>query len=195
MADKDFADFLARVRAGDEQAAADLVHRYESIIRREIRFRMTDPSVYRLVGDDDICQSVLASFFVRASLGQYDLNDPNQLKHLLLRMARNKLANTARRQYTQKRGGGQNVTEGIDELDLAATEASASRVAAGRELLEQVKLRLSGEERQLAELRSHGHDWAEIARQLGGSPDGRRMQLTRALNRVSAELGLEDEDG
>ena len=39
------------------------------------------------------------------------------------------------------------------------------------------------------------HDWAEIARQLGGTPDGRRMQLTRALDRVSGELGLEDGDG
>jgi hypothetical protein len=30
MADNTFADFLSRVRAGDEQAAAELVRRYES---------------------------------------------------------------------------------------------------------------------------------------------------------------------
>ena len=37
MADEDFASFLARVRAGDEQAAADLVKRFDSVIRREVR--------------------------------------------------------------------------------------------------------------------------------------------------------------
>ena len=31
----------------------------------------------------DICQSVMASFFVRAALGQYQLNTPEQLLNLL----------------------------------------------------------------------------------------------------------------
>src|SRR5947209_7537387 len=185
MPDEDFSAFLARVRGGDEHAAADLVRRYESIIRREVRLRLTDPSVLRRLDDEDVCQSVLASFFVRTSLGQYDLHDPAQLRQLLLSMARNKLAHAARRQHTQRRGGGQNAPAAVEELSLAGKAASPSRVAAGRELLGQVRQRLSDVERTLAELRGEGHDWAEIARQLGGTPDGRRMQLTRALDRVS----------
>src|SRR5579862_9016800 len=106
MPDEDFTAFLTRVRSGDDQAAADLVRQYEAVIRREVRLRLTNPSVYRLLDDEDVCQSVLASFFVRASLGQYDLHDPAQLRQLLLSMARNKLAHAARRQFTQKRGGG-----------------------------------------------------------------------------------------
>jgi RNA polymerase sigma-70 factor (ECF subfamily) len=194
MPDEDFATFLARVRSGDAQAADDLVRRYGSIIRREVRFRLSDPSVYRLVDDEDICQSVLASFFARASLGQYDLHAPAQLRQLLLSMARNKLAYAARRQHTQKRGG-QNAPEAVEDLALAGGYPSPSRVAAGRELLEQVRRCLGDEERRLAELRGQGHDWPEIARQLGGTADGRRMQLTRALDRVSREIGLEDGDG
>jgi RNA polymerase sigma-70 factor (ECF subfamily) len=195
MSDEDFAGFLARVRAGDELAAAELARRFESVIRREVRFRLTDPSVYRLVDDEDICQSVLASFFIRASLGQYDLHDPAQLRQLLLGMARNKLAHAARREHTQKRGGGQKRPEPMEDLALAGPEPTPSRVAAGRELLDQVRQRLNDQERRVADLRAQGHDWPEIARQLGGTPDGRRMQLTRALDRVSRELGLEaDED-
>jgi RNA polymerase sigma factor (sigma-70 family) len=193
MADEDFADFLARVRAGDEQAAADLVRRFDSVIRREVRLRLTDPSVYRLVDDEDICQSVLASFFMRASLGEYDLNDPAQLRQLLLSMARHKLSRASRRQHTQKRGAGRNTSEAVEDLSLAGGAATPSRVVAGRELLEQIRAGLTDEERRVAELRSQGHDWAEIARQLGGTPDGRRMQLTRALDRLSVELGLEDD--
>ncbi len=192
MADEDFAAFLARVRAGDSGAAADLVRRYESLIRREVRLRLTDPSVYRLHDDEDVCQSVLASFFVRASLGQYDLNDPNQLRQLLLSMARNKVAHAARRQFTQKRGGGQNTAEAVDDMPVVGPTATPSRIVAGRELLEQVRQLLNEEERSVAEMRGQGHDWAEIARQLGGTPDGRRMQLSRALDRVGTELGLED---
>jgi len=35
-----FADFIDRVRAGDEQAAAELVRRYEPLIRREVRLHL-----------------------------------------------------------------------------------------------------------------------------------------------------------
>jgi hypothetical protein len=33
--------------------------------------------------------------------------------------------------------------------------------------------------------------WAEVAAEMGGSPDARRVQLDRAVRRVSYELGLE----
>jgi RNA polymerase sigma-70 factor (ECF subfamily) len=194
MPDEDFSAFLARVRAGDERAAADLVRRYEATIRREVRLRLTDPAVYRLQDDEDICQSVLASFFVRASLGQYDLQDPAQLRQLLVTMARHKLAQAARRQHAQKRGGGQTAPGPVEDFAVPGGGPSASRVMAGRELLDQVRRRLGDEERRVAELRGQGHEWAEIARQLGGTPDGRRVQLKRALDRVSRELGLEGGD-
>jgi RNA polymerase sigma-70 factor (ECF subfamily) len=38
----------------------------------------------------DICQSVLASFFVRAAVGQFELDRPEPLVGLLIGMARNK---------------------------------------------------------------------------------------------------------
>jgi RNA polymerase sigma-70 factor (ECF subfamily) len=193
MSEEDFESFLARVRVGDEQAATDLVERYGSAIRREIRFRLTDPSLYRVLDEEDICQSVLASFFVRASLGQYDLHDPAQLRGLLLSMARNKLAYAARRQSTQKRGG-RAVPAAVEGLSLPGGDATPSRIVAGRELLDRVRGRLSDEEQHVANLRGQGHDWAEIAKQLGGTADGRRMQLTRALDRVGRELGMDDSE-
>src|SRR6478736_1392899 len=87
-----FADFLRRIRAGDQGAAAELVRQYEPAIRLEVRRRLNDPSLYPLFGSMDICQSVLASFFVRVAVGQYDLDHPGELLGLLVAMARNKLA-------------------------------------------------------------------------------------------------------
>ena len=71
-----FADFIRRIRAGDAEAAAELVRRYESVIRVEVRHRLSDPRLRRLFDSLDISQSVLASFFVRAASGQYGATGP-----------------------------------------------------------------------------------------------------------------------
>ena len=50
----------------------------------------------------------------------------------------------------------------------------------------------SPEERRLLELRNQGYDWAGIASELNGSAEALRRRLSRALDRVSQELGLDD---
>src|SRR5262245_9595443 len=93
--DLPFAEFLRRVRAGDERAAVELVRRYEPALRLEIRVRLRDPKLRRLLEPEDLCQSVLKSFFVRAASGQYDLEGPAELLALLRAMARNKVSKQA----------------------------------------------------------------------------------------------------
>jgi DNA-directed RNA polymerase specialized sigma24 family protein len=65
-------------------------------------------------------------------------------------------------------------------------------VVAHRELLQAFRSRLSAEERQLADWRDSGRSWAEIAAEVGDKPDTLRSRLTRALDRVSRELQLEE---
>jgi RNA polymerase sigma factor (sigma-70 family) len=138
----------------------------------------------------DICQSVLAIFFVRVAAGQYDLKKPEELVKLLVTMSRNKLAEKMRRQHRQRRDTRRTVG-GVEELALAGRDPTPSSVVAGKELLEEARQRLSQEERQLIDLRHEGFSWEEIATALGGSPGARRMQLSRALDRVARELGLD----
>src|SRR5262249_1458036 len=101
-----FADFINRIRAGDDRAAEELVRKYERAIRLEIRSRLSDSRLSSLFDSMDICQSVLASFFTRAAIGQYDLQSPEQLRGLLVAMARRKLAFQARRHTAQRRDQG-----------------------------------------------------------------------------------------
>jgi RNA polymerase sigma-70 factor (ECF subfamily) len=191
--DASFRDLVLRVRAGDPDAAAELVRRYEPTLRRTIRVRLRDPRLGRLLDSMDICQSVLASFFVRAALGQFDLDRPDDLLRLLARMARNKLANQVehhrarRRDYRRVEGG-----EDPDK-EVGSAAPTPSFQAAGRELLEEARRRLSAAELRLLELRQQGWEWAEIAEEQGGTPTALRMQLSRAVRRVSAELGLDEE--
>jgi DNA-directed RNA polymerase specialized sigma24 family protein len=156
-----------------------------------VRTRLTDPALASRLDSMDVCQSVLASFFVRAAAGQYDLDDPSQLIALLVRMAQNKLAGQARFHRRQQRDVRQ--AAGLDAAAGQAAGPSPDRVAAGRDLLEALRGRLTPEERAVADRRGAGEGWAEIAAALGGTADGRRMQLKRALDRVAPELGLEDD--
>jgi len=74
----------------------------------------------------------------------------------------------------------------------AAGGPGPGEIVAGRELFASFLRCLSVEERQLAEWRSDGVPWAEIAAHLGSRPDSRRLQLLRAADRVTRELGLEE---
>jgi RNA polymerase sigma-70 factor (ECF subfamily) len=193
-APNEFRDLMARVRAGDERAADELVRRYEPLIRREVRLRLEDRRLARVFDSMDVCQSVLASFFVRAAAGQYDLDEPGQLVRLLVTMARNKLASAARQQYRQRRDP-RRLAGGAEGLEQVAEAGPTPSVAlAGKELLANFLGRLGEEERRIVELRGQGLAWDEVARQLGGTAQARRMQLARAAERVARDLGLE-EDG
>jgi RNA polymerase sigma-70 factor (ECF subfamily) len=195
MTDQDpFPELIRRIRAGDEQAARELVLQYEPLIRRQVRLHLEDRRLCRLFDSMDVCQSVLLSFFLRSAAGEYDLESPEQLQRLLVTMARNKLASAARHQHRQCRDQ-RRAADGAEPLQgVAGGEASPSQQVAGRELLERFRQGLDAEERQLADLRAEGLAWAEVAARLGGTAQARRMQLTRAVERVARELGLE-EDG
>jgi RNA polymerase sigma-70 factor (ECF subfamily) len=186
-----FADFMRRVRAGDEQAAAELVRRYEPLIRREVRLHLEDRRLVRLFDSLDVCQSVLGSFFLRAAAGQYELDRPDQLVKLLVTMARNKLASAARGQHRQRRDQRRMTADGQEELDrMADPHPAPDEAVAGQELLRRFRDSLSGEERQLVDLRGEGLGWADVAARLGGTAQARRMQLARAVDRIARELGL-----
>ena len=94
--DAGFADFVRRIRAGDDQAAEELVNRFESLIRREVRLRISGSQFDRAFDSRDVSQSVLANFFARAAIGQFELEHPDQLARLLVTMARNKLVSRVR---------------------------------------------------------------------------------------------------
>jgi RNA polymerase sigma factor (sigma-70 family) len=191
-----FADFIRRIRAGDDQAARELVQLYEPVIRREVRLRLRDLRLASRFDWTDICQSVMASFFVRAAAGQYDLEQPDHLLRLLVVMTRHKLTQQVRRHRADRRDYRRLEARDPAYLDGRSAVPSPSRLVAGRELLEEFRRRLSEEERRLADLRAQGCEWAEIAARLGGTAEACRKQLARAIDRVQQQLeGSESGDG
>ena len=188
-----FADFIRRIRAGDDLAAEELVRKFEPFLRRELRLNMIDRRIGRVVDSVDICQSIWSSFFLRAAAGQYDLDTPDHLVKLLMSMAKNKLASQARKQHRQKRDVSRTEPDGgrIDNVSDHHQD-TPSAIVSGKELLTVMEAMLSQEERQLAELRRKGLSWAEVAGRIGGSAQARRKQMDRAADRVSQQLGLDE---
>ncbi len=172
MAENDvFADLIRRVRAGEGIAATELVKRYEPAIRRIVRVHLRDPRLRRVLDSTDVCQSVLATFFVRANLGQYDLETPEQLLRLLATIARNKVTNEAHKHQAGRRDYRREQAIGASEALVADPYPDPSQQAATRELLEKVRERLSDDERLLAEMRAGGDSWVEIAGALGAGAE------------------------
>ena len=192
-----FEELIARVRSGDEQAAAELVRRYEPAIRRAARVRLVDTRLNSLLDSMDICQSVMASFFVRTALGQFELETPDQLLKLLATMTRNKLAGqvkghrAARRDF-RRIAAAQDDCDDAGAARIAGHEPTPSRDLAARELLEEALRRLSPDEKRILDYREQGGQWVQIATELGSSPEAIRKRLVRAVDRVAHELGLDE---
>jgi RNA polymerase sigma factor (sigma-70 family) len=185
-----FCDLIRRARAGNSDAAGELVRLYEPEIRRYIRVRLTDPQLRRAVDSADIFQSVLANFFVRLVGGQFDLHEPAQLVKLLAVMAKHRIIDHARKPANRC----------AQQADSAFWAAVAGREpepgpAPDRvDLLAEFRRRLTAEEFALVEQRAAGRTWSEIAAATGASADSVRKRLDRALERVCQELGIANGD-
>jgi RNA polymerase sigma factor (sigma-70 family) len=180
-----FDEFLQAVRDGNARAAEELLRRYEPAIRRIVRLRLNDSPLRRLLDSTDICQSILAEFLARAGAGAFDVQSSRQLRGLLVTMALNKLRSKAR--HERRHLGG--LPDGWDCPDPHPTPGQS---AARKDLVDVIRQRLPERERLLFDRRTAGDEWEEIAHDLGGSPDGLRMRLARAVRDVRDDLQREE---
>ena len=147
MADEpDFADFLRRIRDGDDRAAEELVRRFEPMIRREVRMRLGDKRLQRAFDSVDVSQSVLADFLSQAASGRYELESPEQLVRLLVTMTRNRLVSRA----VARRRMVRDVRRLADEPGILAgvldSRPSPSEIVSREEQWDLLKKSLSDEE-------------------------------------------------
>jgi RNA polymerase sigma-70 factor (ECF subfamily) len=181
---------LDRIRAGDQQAATELVRRYEPSLRRAVRLRLRDRQLRRFLDSSDICQAVLLRFFVHVATGQHELETSEQVLKLLAILARNQVVNEALHQQAAKRDCRRLIGAGAEAWHAIAPGSSPSQHVAGEELLERARHLLDPDEWHLLQLRKEGWEWSDIARELGGSAERLRKQLARAVARVTKALGL-----
>jgi RNA polymerase sigma-70 factor (ECF subfamily) len=181
---------LGRIRGGDQEAARDFVQRYEPALRRAVRLRLRDRHLRRFVDSTDVCQVVLLRFFDRVARKEHALDTPEQVLKVLATLARNQVVNEYLHQHAAKRDYRRMVGGDVEEREAPAPGSSPSQHVAAEELLEKARELLAPSEWRLIELRKEGREWADIARLVGGSAEGLRKQVARAVARVSQALGL-----
>ena len=185
----EFEQLIGRLRNGDQAAASELVGKYESEVRRFVRFRLTTPAIRRFVDSLDISQSVLGRFFVELREGKLDVSTPGQLRNLLLTMARNKLYDQARKELAEKRDATR--VEEYGEGKFVDHEDSVSENVADTEFVNVIRTHLSDDERYLIDQRmTLNRSWEDIASELNSTPDAVRKRMTRAIDRVAGQLGV-----
>ena len=190
----DFDEHMKRLRLGDTSAIGAFVDLYEPFIRRTLRFRIHDASLQSAADSVDLCQSVLGGFLLRFAAGDYAIANEQDLRRLLGSIANKKFLMFQRRERADKRDRYR--TQSLESVSepQARTSCDASLQLQQGELLQEAMRRLSEDELELFQLRCNGTSWAEISERFHGSEIVLRQRLSRAIRRVSAELGIDDDD-
>jgi RNA polymerase sigma-70 factor (ECF subfamily) len=186
--------FLARIRAGDELAARELLTRYEAQVRLVVRRQL--PRLLRSRFDSlDFLQSVWGSFFRRMSTGPEEFEDPRFLVTFLARVARNKVIDQYRRAASRKQDMRREEPlslGGSRSREFVADQETPSEVAEANEAYDRLREWLPADRREILGLKLEGLSSREIAERLGLS----ERTVRRALEdlRRRAEVGDQPED-
>jgi hypothetical protein len=134
---------------------------------------------------------VLASFFLRAASGQFDLSAPAQLVALLTKMAHNKLAMHARSEYRQRRDIRRATQLPVELPESPLRAPQPVKQLADRDLLAQAFELMEPQVREMADSRAEGAEWTDNASKYGGTAEGRRKQFRRARDRIAETLQID----
>jgi RNA polymerase sigma-70 factor (ECF subfamily) len=198
--DGDIAGFLARIHAGDDDAARELLSRYEAEVRLVVRRQL--PKLLRSRFDSlDFLQSVWGSFFHRIRTGPPEFDDSRHLVAFLARAAKNKVIDEYRRAASQKQDMHREEPlwgEGNRPRELTATDDTASQVAEAHEALDRLLDLVPTDRRNIIELKAKGLSSRDIGDQLGISERTVQRVLEdlrrRAIEETEAEGPAEERE-
>lgn len=167
--ESDVAGFLARIQAGDDEAARELLARYEPEVRLVVRRQL--PRLLRSRFDSlDFLQSVWGSFFQRVRTGPAEFEDARHLVAFLARAAKNKVIDEYRRAASRKQDMHREEPiwgDGDRPRDLPAAIDTPSQVAQAHEVFGKLRDLLPEDRRNILELKAEGLSSRDIGDRLG----------------------------
>jgi RNA polymerase sigma-70 factor (ECF subfamily) len=189
----DILAFLARIKAGDEAAARELLTRYEAEVRLVVRRQL--PRLLRSRFDSlDFLQSVWGSFFRRVRSGPAEFEDSRHLVAFLARAAKNKVIDEYRRAASRKQDMHREEplwTDGTRPKEVAADIDTPSELAQANEVFIRLSELLPAERRTILELKAEGLSSRDIGERLGISERTVQRVLEDLRRRVELEWETE----
>jgi RNA polymerase sigma-70 factor, ECF subfamily len=189
MAPQDsFAELMARLRAGDDAAAAEVFRRYAARLHGLAR-RHLDTVLRRKVDAEDVVQSAYKSFFFRYGDGRLEVGDWDNLWGLLTLITLRKCADRAEYFRAERRAVSREVAPPPDEGAGGAWEAvnrepAPDEAALLAETVEQLFRDLDADERPVVELSLQGYTAQEISERLGRAERSVRRLRERVRKRL-----------
>ncbi len=172
---------LGRLRVGDGDAAHSLYMRYASRLL-SLAHNRTSADLATRVDPEDIVQSVFRTFFRRASAGQYDVPEGEELWKLLLVIALNKVRAQGNFHRAARRDVGRTQTLPLDENVNEQSGWLAEQIL--QMSIDEIVVNLPESSRQIIRLRIEGHSVQEIADRIRRS----KRTIERVLQSFRTEL-------
>lgn len=182
-------ELMDSAASGCEDAAIELVRRFDSQIRMEARSRLHHaPQTRRLHDSTDIAQSVFLRFFQGLRNRTIDWRCSRQTNSLLRTICRNKVKEKIRmhRAACRDQRRERPLNDSTEPFfapttadDTSASVDESSCTTQVNQLLESLGNGNQSPESKIMQLRADGYTWAEIAERVGLSADACRMRLER----------------
>jgi RNA polymerase sigma-70 factor (ECF subfamily) len=173
---------VERWQAGDEQAAAELYHRYVQRLVGVAQRRLSNKLAAR-VDPEDIVQSVFRSFFGRAQQGKFTFKEADDIWKLLVQITIHKTLKQVDFHRRGKRDAGAEVGSSEQQRDLLlahlSKEPTPDEATIFMDELEHFLQQQRPEDRKIIEMRLEGYDNVEIAAKLGISDRTIRRLMER----------------
>jgi RNA polymerase sigma-70 factor (ECF subfamily) len=184
--DDTFPNLLARVRQGDDEAAAIVFRRFVDQLAAHAN-RHLSPAVRRRTDAEDVVQSVYRTFFRRVRHGEFQLDHWGSLWGLLTRITVRKCAHAGRGKNRPREAQFHSADTADSAADMnweaLAREPSPAETAAFNDLLDSLLEPLRDAHREIVKRTLEGYTQEEIASQLGCSE--------RTVRRVIAQTQVD----
>jgi RNA polymerase sigma-70 factor, ECF subfamily len=167
-----FVELMARLRAGDEAAAARIFHAFSRRLIALARNHL-DTLVRQKLDPEDVVQSVFKSFFARHGDGAYQLEDWNSLWSLLARITLRKCGHrierfhAARRDIRRETAGRGPEDRSAATWEPLARDPTPSEAAVLVETVETLARELGERDRRILMLSLQGCPIPEVSAQVG----------------------------
>ncbi len=173
---------LHRYKAGQEEAATCIYHRYAGRLRALAR-EFCPPNYSGRFDADDVVQSVFRTFFQGTRKGAYEVPCGGELWGLLMVLTLNKIRSLVEFHRAGKRSVQQTASVG-DLSDHPSVASDDSAAALLRMVLEEQLADLPESNRDIIRLRIEGYEVGEIAKETGRS----RRTVERVLQQFRSRL-------
>ena len=188
--DPSFADLMARLRKGENQAAAQVFNRFASRLVALAR-KQLDPQMLQKVDPEDVMQSVFRSFFVRNAAGQLgEFETWDNLWGMLVIMTQRKCGRridyfrAARRDVQLEVRGQLSEEQSRSDWCISDNEPTPPEAAMLTETVERLMSSLQGRHREILALSLQGYTAPEVSTQVGCT----ERTVYRVLDRVKVWL-------